>query len=386
MAATLKLGDRKWATKEGSLLAYNDENNNIKPLPFDFTRASSATRVNKQGLIETVASGVPRIDFTDANGALKLEPQRSNLYTYSNDVSFWTKSNVVTTSNYAISPDGTQNAFRAVSSSIDSLLYITSTGTIGTNNTLSVWAKSNGGISNKFRFFGNGATIKSNDYVATNEWQRFEFTYNCTSVTSGLTGASDSATNDILFYGFQHEEGSYATSYIPTQGSAVTRIADACSQTPPVGVIGQTEGTLYAEIDFKSKPEAGSPIAGIVTLNNNVSNLQNCIILGIERQSGGTNRFYPFVQVGNSTVAYIIGGTLTDGVYKAAFAYKQNDFVLYVNGVQIGTDSSGAVPTTSQVLVGERFNNDAVKIADGIKDTKLYNTRLSNAELIALTT
>ena len=80
MAATLKLGDRKWATKEGSLLAYNDENNNYKPLPFDFTRASSATRVNKQGLIETVASGVPRIDFTDANGALLLEPQRTNLF------------------------------------------------------------------------------------------------------------------------------------------------------------------------------------------------------------------------------------------------------------------------------------------------------------------
>jgi hypothetical protein len=83
MAATLKLGDRKWATKEGSLLAYNDENNNYKPLPFDFTRASSATRVNKQGLIETVASGVPRIDFTDANGALLLEPQRTNLITQS---------------------------------------------------------------------------------------------------------------------------------------------------------------------------------------------------------------------------------------------------------------------------------------------------------------
>jgi hypothetical protein len=86
MAATLKLGDRKWATKEGSLLAYNDENNNYKPLPFDFTRASSATRVNKQGLIETVASGVPRIDFTDANGALKLEPQRTNLITQSESV------------------------------------------------------------------------------------------------------------------------------------------------------------------------------------------------------------------------------------------------------------------------------------------------------------
>jgi len=172
---------------------------------------------------------------------------------------------------------------------------------------------------------------------------------------------------------------------INTQGSAVTRLADSCSQTVPDGVIGQTEGTMYAEIDFKSKPEAGSPIVSIMTLNNNVNNLQNCIILGIERQSEGVNRFYPFVQVSNSTVANVIGGTLTDGIYKVAFAYKQNDFVLYVNGVQIGTDTNGVVPTTSQVLVGERYNTDTYKIADGIKETKLYNTRLSNSELAALT-
>jgi hypothetical protein len=53
MANTFKFGNGKWAVKDGSALAYNDENGNFKPLPFDFTRASSATRVNKDGLIET---------------------------------------------------------------------------------------------------------------------------------------------------------------------------------------------------------------------------------------------------------------------------------------------------------------------------------------------
>lgn len=65
MANTFKFGNGNWAVKDGSALAYNDENNNFKPLPFDFTRASSATRVNKQGLVETVPSGKPRIDFLD---------------------------------------------------------------------------------------------------------------------------------------------------------------------------------------------------------------------------------------------------------------------------------------------------------------------------------
>ena len=81
MANTLNLGNGNWATKEDSLLAYNSENNNYKPLPFDFTRASSATRVNKDGLIETVGGGKPRIDFKDdSKGALLLEPSRTNLF------------------------------------------------------------------------------------------------------------------------------------------------------------------------------------------------------------------------------------------------------------------------------------------------------------------
>ena len=76
MANTLNLGDGNWATKEDLLLGYNSENNNYKPLPFDFTRASSATRVNKDGLIETVGGGKARIDFKDdSKGALLLEPQ-----------------------------------------------------------------------------------------------------------------------------------------------------------------------------------------------------------------------------------------------------------------------------------------------------------------------
>jgi len=96
MANTLNLGtDGNWAVKKDSLLAYNSENNNFKPLAFDFTRASSATVVNKAGLIETVGSGQPRIDFLgNTKGALKLEPQRTNLITYSESFpnSYWTKS------------------------------------------------------------------------------------------------------------------------------------------------------------------------------------------------------------------------------------------------------------------------------------------------------
>jgi hypothetical protein len=76
MANTLKFGNGQWATKVGSTLAYNDEGGNFKPLPFNFTRSTGGTRVNKDGLIEVVTNNKPRIDFlNDSNGALLLEPR-----------------------------------------------------------------------------------------------------------------------------------------------------------------------------------------------------------------------------------------------------------------------------------------------------------------------
>ena len=88
MANTLKFGNGQWATGNGTALAYNDENANFKPLPFDFTRASSGTVVNQSGLIETVGSGIPRIDFQgNTKGALLLEPSRTNSFPYSESFS-----------------------------------------------------------------------------------------------------------------------------------------------------------------------------------------------------------------------------------------------------------------------------------------------------------
>ena len=118
MAQTYKFGRGTWATKEGSTLAYNDEGNNYKPLPFSFERDSIATRVNKEGLIEVVGKDKPRIDYTDsADGVLLLENSATNLITYSEDFSnsYWTKGGQgsgiapIVTAEYAISPDGTQN-------------------------------------------------------------------------------------------------------------------------------------------------------------------------------------------------------------------------------------------------------------------------------------
>ena len=377
MSNTLKFGNGQWATKEGSTLAYNDENNNFKPLPFNFERGSSATVVNKDGLIETVGSGEPRIDYKDdSKGALKLEPTRSNLVTYSEDFSdsYWYKSGTYTiTNNYGISPDGTNNSTR-IQGDANTVVYRD----VGSStDARSIYVKATSGSGSIQLLSHNNNT--NNVFAIDENWKRVEI--NSASVLGDnfyvvdFRGASTDVF-DIEIYGAQLEAGSYPTSYIPTQGSVVTRLADSCSQTPPNSVIGQTEGSIYAE--FKSL--------------DNVSNL----ILWMRNPSGGNygdmiklecdgdNRMRLEVRESNVTSANLTSDVLPTNIYyKVAVAYKQNDFVLYLNGVQISVDTSGNVPTCSEMYVGKYID---AGIRMGVsKDLKLYNTRLSNSELAALT-
>ena len=146
MANTLNLGtDGNWAVKKDSLLGYNSENNNYKPLPFDFTRASSATVVNKAGLIETVGSGEPRIDFKDdAKGALLLEPSRTNLLQYSEDFTSteWTKNSISTPIADSISPDGSLNGYSVTNNATGTcILYDNEIGASLLDSTFSVFFK-----------------------------------------------------------------------------------------------------------------------------------------------------------------------------------------------------------------------------------------------------
>ena len=365
MSNTLNLGDGKWATKEGSLLAYNSENNNYKPLPFTFDRASSATRVNKDGLIETVGADQPRVDYlNDSNGALKLEPSRTNLVTYSEDFSdsSWVK-NGTTVTNGFISPDGTNNAYKLIenSSNTDHQIYrnvVTTNGsfsstifvksaerskirfTNGTNPFQVKFDLSNGTIISQVGATGNIISMLNGWYKCTISWSvgssSSQYLYVGILDDNGNITYQGNGSSGVYIWGAQLEVGSYPTSYIPTQGSAVTRVGEVCNQGGISSVINSTEGVLYVET------------------HNVLSGYDNNIYL-----TDGTNSERVGILFSNSSGALMFL-IRVDDVYmasitipanqvnweqtnKIAIKYKTNDMSFWLNGTKVATDTSGTM-------------------------------------------
>ena len=373
MANTLNLGNGNWAAKEGSLLAYNNENGNFKPLPFDFTRVSSATRVNSQGLIEVVGSDQPRVDYSSGEGALLLEPSRSNSITYSEDFSnaYWTKTNVSVVSGFS-SPDGTTSAYKLISNNGGNIIARPQI-TQNTTHASSFYLKRVSGTGNVSIFKTDG----NEDYFTlTDEWQRFT-SINSVNPSNAYIGVRLYGLNDeVLVYGAQLEEGSYATSYIPTQGAVVTRVGEVCDNGANEQVINSTEGVFYAEVSAL----ADDLTQRYITISDNSFN--NRVILGYSTLS---NNIFTQINSGGASQGNISFSTPTTNNNKIAVRYALNNFSLWINGVKRIEDLSGATPIGlnridfSSPSGGSYFYGRC-------KDIKLYNTALTDAELIALTT
>jgi hypothetical protein len=331
-------------------------------------------------------SGLPRLDYLNSScPRLLLEGQRSNLITFSeqiNDAS-WSKAvsgsgiAPVVTANYGISPSGYQDAdrvqFNAVGTTASDRSLLRKLITLSaTQHALSFYVKSNSGTAT-LAFTFNGASVGT--ITATESaWTRVEYVGTGTGALSTygieLTGNTTSATADILFWGAQLEAGAYATSYIPTLSTSVTRVADAASKTGISSLIGQTEGTIFADVTLTSRSSFS-----YFAIAPNLGSTSAYIGIGI------TSSVFSFEVVNSGVqVAYNFPNTST-GNFKIAFAYKANDFVAYVNGVQVHSDTSGTVPACSQLGLNA-FSNAA---AWNYNQALLFKTRLTNAQMQELT-
>jgi hypothetical protein len=227
-----------------------------------------------------------------------------------------------------------------------------------------------------------------------NGWYRCRLTATCNNAgtDNGFTAVLITASGDtraqpfsgtitdVLYgWGAQTETGSIATSYIPTTTTSGTRDAEVIPLSGAVsGCIGQTEGTIYAEVDVRNFINGSR----IVCLSDGTSD--NRIII----QEGANSTLQAIVTNATSGVVDISTASgRTAGIYKIAIGYKQDDFAVYVNGSQTGTDNTGGVPTCNQIFIGKIETTATTnQFNDRIRSAALYTTRLSDPELAALTT
>jgi hypothetical protein len=197
------------------------------------------------------------------------------------------------------------------------------------------------------------------------------------TLASSTVGFRMAVSGDVIEVDFTQNEATNVTSPIPTTTEPVTRNADVISLSGAVsGCIGQTEGTIYAEVDIRNFV-AESRIFAISD-----GAIDNAVRLTFE--SGNVIRGR--VRVGGINQVQITTSALTSGIYKIALAYKADDFAMYLNGTQIGTDTSGTVPACSQIFLGKIETSATTnQLGDRIRAAALYTTRLTDSELAALT-
>jgi len=393
---------------------------------FTFTRATTATRVNASGLIESVASGLLRLDYPIGGGcpAALIEPAATN---FARNVQFMTSQDtsaasggmtITTGSTDFLAPDGTSGSITkyvgGAASGISQYAYdaIGYTVTSAGQHTFSLFVKA--GSSNpanfiRLRFAGwTSATGTSDTYFSLasgtaltagasiqnygNGWYRLisaPYTIASGDLQGLVTISLAEADNDVSWpasgalnltaytWGAQLETGAIPTSYIPTTTASATRNADVCSVSGVSGYIGQTEGSVYMEVDLRDL-NTGVFRRLIAISDNTSSNLMQVNVLNT------TSRIQFNITTAGGSQASMLSTLAYSGVVKIAFAYALNDVVLYVNGVQIDTDTSATIPACSKINLGSTFDG-ANQLNNRIRAAAIYTTRLSNDQLESIT-
>lgn len=320
-----------------------------------------------------ITDNIPRLDYTDAScPSLLLEPQRSNLVTNSEyfGASTWVKQNATITSNYAISPEGVNNASRIVTSGT-AFLYQLATFTNAVEYTLSFYVKSNGSGNDDFRLYAEG---NSTTKTATNEWIRHEYTFTGqgSSKDFGLRDVGG-LTIDILIWGAQLEQESTGmampTSYIPTYGTAVTRVSEASAFELSV-------------FDFFSLSNTES---GTFFIETKFINQGNAYVDTFSQGGSGTNVWQntDFVMLDtvspNSFVVQNITSVIDDYV-KILIRKDQTTYNVFINGVKSATTNTITNPLKWFDHIATFRNTQMVK------QMIEFPTALTDSECIALTT
>jgi len=333
---------------------------------------------------ESTKNNLARVDYDGTASSLLVEPERTNLITESSDFTTWTTTgSAEVTPNTTISPDGTQNA-DTLNIFSGNFFYKPITSGAGTF-TLSCYVKvASGTLDFKMQSFnGTDGADASSTFTANTNWQRFEFTTTVTTDSnfypiqvSGLTGG------DFQIWGAQLEVGSYATSYIPTDGGTVTRVQDQYSKAGISNLINSEEGVLFIEMAALSDDETKREI----TLSDGTH--LNYVL--IRFNSGGSNIIYTRVDVdaGGGLQYWDLDNSHTiTNTNKIAIRWGASNFATFINGVKVGSQLSGS-SFSADTLNELNFDNGTggSNFFGKVKQLQVFKTALTDTELETLTT
>ncbi len=370
--------------------------------------------------VQEIQVDTPRIDFTDSpKGALLLEPSSTNKAIHSENLQASSSWNGASTEyNVAVAPDGENTADVAIRNGDNTTRpYVSRQVSISPNSgvrTYSVFVKKSVGdfialrlqaiypdrVEFLFQFstetftaedpagVGN-MTIESFSFdKCVDGWYRLKFTINSASTspalyfsprsTSGVIDATDiDGSAKVLIWGLQLEENSFATSYIPTYGTTATRLAETCINSGSEQDFNSEEGVLYAEVSANVDGGHRQITVSDGTTNNrvmiNTLGGSNNTIRGQVRATGS----------GTSSQSDYYSGDITQ-FHKVAVKYKQNDFAMWVDGVEVATDTSGNAPVGldrlnfNQAFTGNDFYGK-------VRNLRVFKRALSDTELYFLT-
>ena len=347
-----------------------------------WARTSTANRTNSSGNIELMATGVPRLDYTYGScPSVLLEPQRTNLILQSEtfDNVAWTAIDSTVTANAEISPSGATNAETMTITSTTSRVsqnIVLGAGTFQVSVYVKVISQTTAGT---LRLVGivDGTNVNSN-FTPTNQWQRVVGTYTpLVGITNlAIRGVAGQFVGTIAIWGFQCEQGAFATTYIPTTSATATRVADSFSQNSIYtnNFITSSGGTWFFELDNNISliRDAASNLF-IGTTNNGNTNTS----LGIRTNGATAQRLAIYKRIsGTLTQLYL---TLTDTI-KVAIKWNGTTADVFVNGVKV---SSATAFTTTNMEFLQGDGNDVPKF---IQQMALYPSALSDTDCTTLTT
>jgi hypothetical protein len=350
----------------------------------------------------------PRFDYdpvTLAAKGLLIEEQRTNLATYSEafDNAAWTKANATISANSTTAPDGTTTADTLLDNTSAAAHYLSAGFTLTTAAyTFSVYVKSAGATwialevydgGAKLSYFNvvtgvTGSNASGNTSTITpvgNGWYRCTLTRTFASTTNdaavylasadGTFNYTGTGTSGVYLWGAQLEAGAFATSYIPTVASTVTRSADVASVNTLSPWFNALESTLYLEADTLSTVQ---PTAYLAAFHDGTSNE----LFGIPQVNTAVGALITDggVIVANFNQSSISANT----IFKFVATFKLNDIAISLNGASVTSDTSATLPTVTTLTLGAR-NSSGSPSSCHLRRVAYYPRRLTNAELQALT-